>query len=103
MAQRCTDSRCTLGIRMNYLPLVMLHHAGGSSRVFTELISALPSSIEVFPLDLAGRGRRWREPPAITVERAVDDLLLQIAENLADRDFAIFGHSMGAYLGVAIA
>ena len=88
---------------MSYLPLVILHHAGGSSQVFTELISALPTSIEVFPLDLAGRGRRWREPPAVTVERAIDDLLLQIADNLADQDFAIFGHSMGAYLGLAIA
>jgi surfactin synthase thioesterase subunit len=81
----------------------MLHHAGGSSQVFTELISALPASIEVLPLDLAGRGRRWREPPAVTVEQAIDDLLLQIAGNLADRDFAIFGHSMGAYLGLAVA
>jgi surfactin synthase thioesterase subunit len=88
---------------MSYLPLVMLHHAGGSSQVFTELISTLPPSVEVFPLDLAGRGRRWREPPAITAGQAIDDLLLQVADNLADRDFAIFGHSMGAYLGLAVA
>jgi surfactin synthase thioesterase subunit len=88
---------------MSYLPLVMLHHAGGSSQVFTKLISALPASIDVFPLDLAGRGRRWREPPAITVEQAIDNILLQIADNLADQDFAIFGHSMGAYLGLAVA
>jgi len=85
---------------MKPFPLVLLHHAGGSAAVFDELIKALPPDIESIPLELPGRGRRWREDPLTTVEEAVDDLAKVVGA--FDREFAVFGHSLGAYLGLAL-
>jgi surfactin synthase thioesterase subunit len=82
-------------------PLIMLHHAGGSAAVFDRLAEALPDGIQPLPLELPGRGRRWREPPATTIEDAVDDLLRAVAGHRGE--IAIFGHSVGAYLGLCLA
>ncbi|MGW2089067.1 thioesterase II family protein [Streptomyces sp. NPDC001880] len=85
---------------MTPYPLVLLHHAGGSARVFDALASALPPEIQPIQLDLPGRGRNWRERPATTAEDAVDWLMEHIGG--IDGEFAVFGHSLGAYLGLAL-
>ncbi|MFI0776981.1 thioesterase II family protein [Streptomyces sp. NPDC021212] len=82
-------------------PLIMLHHAGGSAAVFDRLAEALPDGVQPLPLELPGRGRRWREAPVTTVEDAVDDLLRAVAGQRGE--IAIFGHSVGAYLGLCLA
>ncbi|GHF31656.1 thioesterase [Streptomyces mashuensis] len=86
---------------MSALPLVLLHHAGGSAGVFAPFVKALPAGIEPVPLELPGRGRRWREPLLTTVDEAVDDLVRAVAG--LDGEFAVLGHSLGAYLGLALA
>lgn len=86
---------------MTPIPLVMLHHAGGSASVFEALVKSLPAEIDPVPLELPGRGRRWREKLVTTVDDAVEDLIGQI-EGLPRR-FAVLGHSMGSYLGLALA
>ncbi|KUL39351.1 hypothetical protein ADL22_15900 [Streptomyces sp. NRRL F-4489] len=82
-------------------PLVLLHHSGGSAQIFHPLIDALPASLAPVAWELPGRGRRWREPVVTTVEEAVDDLVRHTAE--LPGDFAVLGHSLGAYLGLALA
>ncbi|GAA2995920.1 alpha/beta fold hydrolase [Kitasatospora albolonga] len=83
------------------LPLLMLHHAGGSASYFDVLAKALPPEIRPVAVDLPGRGRRWREAPATTMNEAVDALLDGVAE--LDAPFAVFGHSLGAYVGLSLA
>ncbi|MFI7386420.1 thioesterase II family protein [Streptomyces sp. NPDC049813] len=85
---------------MTRFPLLLLHHAGGSARVFDALVAALPAHIEPVLLDLPGRGRSWREQPATTAEEAVDWLVERTAH--VDGAFAVFGHSLGAYLGLGL-
>jgi len=81
--------------------LILLHHAGGSAAVFNSLVKALPEWIEPIPMELPGRGRRWRAPLLTDVDEAVADL----AEGVAGLTggFAVLGHSLGAYLGLALA
>ncbi|MFI1303406.1 thioesterase II family protein [Streptomyces sioyaensis] len=86
---------------MTPTPLLLLHHSGGSAQIFHALIDALPASVTPLAWELPGRGRRWREPVVTTVEEAVDDLVRHTAE--FTRDFAVLGHSLGAYLGLALA
>ncbi|OKI00993.1 hypothetical protein A6A06_19150 [Streptomyces sp. CB02923] len=88
---------------MKRYPLVMLHHSGGTAQVFDGLVHALPSWIEPIPLELPGRSRRWREDPVRTAEDAVGDLVTRLAKAQVTGDFALFGHSMGAYLGLCLA
>ncbi|WP_306321436.1 MULTISPECIES: thioesterase II family protein [unclassified Streptomyces] len=82
-------------------PLLLLHHSGGSAQIFHELIDALPDTVAPLAWELPGRGRRWREPPVTTIEDAVADLLH--ATDRFEGDFVVFGHSLGAYLGLALA
>lgn len=88
---------------MNRTPLILLHHAGGSARAFDPLLHALPPQIEPIPIDLPGRGRRWREEPVRSTTEVVGDLATQVVKAGVSGEFAIFGHSMGAYLGLALA
>mgnify|MGYP001387873871 CR=1 FL=1 len=88
---------------MSRYPLVLLHHSGGTARVFDRLIRHLPAWVEPVPLELPGRGRRWREDPVRSAKEAVTDLRASLADAHVTGEFAIFGHSMGAYLGLALA
>ncbi|WP_327320324.1 thioesterase II family protein [Streptomyces sp. NBC_01235] len=88
---------------MSPVPLVLLHHSGGSAQVFQRLVRALPQQIAVHVLELPGRGRRWREKSVVSAQKAADDLAVQVAEAGITGRFAIFGHSMGACLGLLLA
>lgn len=83
-------------------PLIMLPHAGGTATVFDRLCAALPSGILPVPLELPGRGRRWRETAVTTIDEAADDLAGQVTAAFPG-EVAVFGHSLGAYLGLALA
>jgi surfactin synthase thioesterase subunit len=86
---------------MPRFPLVLLPHAGGSVRVFDRLVAALPAEVEPISLELPGRGRRWREPLLTCMDDVVEDL--EAGLGTPATPFAIFGHSLGAYLGLALA
>ncbi|MBD2692146.1 thioesterase II family protein [Anabaena catenula] len=76
------------------LRLFCLPYAGGSAMVFRTWANDLPSTIEVCPLELPGRGRQMNLPPYTKMQPLVEE----IAQNLTpylDKPFAIFGHSMG--------
>lgn len=88
---------------MNPFPVVLLHHSGGSAQVFGPLLRALPEQIHALVPELPGRGRRWREKPALSAREAVGDLAEQVTRAGITGEFAIFGHSMGAYLGLLLA
>ncbi|GAC1352807.1 MAG: alpha/beta fold hydrolase [Polyangiales bacterium] len=77
-------------------------HAGGSSAVFQSWRARLPQSIDVCPVELPGRARRFSEAP---VEK-LSDLIEPIASALEPHvggSFALFGHSMGALIAFEVA
>ncbi len=74
------------------LELLCVPHAGGSARTFLRWQRSMPSSIRVVPLEMAGRGRRTRDPRPSTLQDAACDL----AARLDPRGpYALLGHSMG--------
>lgn len=85
---------------MGRIPLILLHHCGGSARDFDALAQALPDFVEPVALDLPGRGRHTAREPLTTARQALDDLTGQLAG--LDGDFAVFGHGLGAYLGIGL-
>lgn len=87
------------------LILFCLPFAGGSATlIYNKWKPKLSRKIILRPIELAGRGNRILEDFYEDVPEAVDDICKQIAkeELLEDHDFAIFGHSMGAYLAYEV-
>lgn len=67
--------------------------------MFQEWKKYFDNEIELIPIELAGRGKRFNNPLYNTLEEAVDDVLKQIQSCLVPGDdYALFGHSMGGLI-----
>ncbi len=77
--------------------LLVFPHAGGGTAVFKEWPDCLPGSIAVRPVAYPGREARFREPPCTRVAELVDAMLPVVRPELA-RPYALFGHSLGAFV-----
>lgn len=85
--------------------LLFLHHAGGSSYPYLQLAGSLAPSVEVFCLELAGRGTRFAEPFEASAAVVLADILatLQQLRLGQDKPLLLFGHSLGAELAFQVA
>ncbi|MDC9590143.1 alpha/beta fold hydrolase [Xenorhabdus sp. XENO-10] len=85
--------------------LLFLHHAGGSCFSYIELAYKLSEFIEVYCLELAGRGMRVSEPFQLNVETVMSDILTSIKRLRLgeDKPLLLFGHSLGAELAYQVA
>lgn len=84
------------------LRLFCLPFAGGGAQEFQTWPASLPPEVELCAVNLPGRGRRFREAPHRRLAALVSDLSAGLAP-FCDRPFALFGHSMGAYLAFELA
>ena len=57
----------------------------------------MPSTVQVIPVELPGRGTRVKEPPFVRLSSLIEELAEAI-QPLLDAPFAFFGHSMGALI-----
>ncbi|MBF7155839.1 thioesterase II family protein [Bacillus albus] len=80
------------------IKLFCFHHAGGSSSAYYNWKDYLNKGIKIIPIELAGRGKRLKEPVYTSMEEAVLDIYDLMKPNLDGSPFAMFGHSMGALL-----
>lgn len=78
--------------------LFCLPYAGGSEAIYYKWRKYLHPSIQLEPIELKGRGKRWSEFFYETLEEAVDDIFNVIKNKICDDDYAIYGHSMGSLL-----
>lgn len=62
----------------------------------------LPKNIEIFPIELPGRGGRMRDIPYQNMQPLVNDLGEALLPYL-EKPFVFFGHSMGALIGFELA
>ncbi|MDE1182646.1 alpha/beta fold hydrolase [Paraburkholderia sp.] len=82
--------------------LFCLPYAGGHSMTYRGWRDLLPSWIECVPLDLPGHGRLRAMSP-LSDWPALIDALIDAIGPLPAQDVAIFGHSMGALVGLELA
>ena len=83
---------------MRQLRLFCLPYAGSSSTVYLKWKKYLHASIELVPIELAGRGKRFQENFYENLEEVVDDVYYLIKNRLDELPYAIFGHSMGSWI-----
>ncbi|MGW1162664.1 thioesterase II family protein [Streptomyces sp. NPDC002513] len=84
------------------LRLICFHPAGGGPSLFRDWPAALPADIEVLAVHLPGRETRVGEPCLTHYQEAVAQLHTALRPFL-DREYALFGHSMGALLAYGVA
>ncbi|HEY4785473.1 MAG TPA: alpha/beta fold hydrolase [Bacteroidales bacterium] len=83
--------------------LVCFHDAGGSSSLFDDWDKLLGPEFEVLCVQLPGRGDRQDEPPYRSFDAFINDYLPNLKEQLGNKPFALFGHSMGGLLAFEVA
>jgi external thioesterase TEII len=83
--------------------LFLLHFAGGNCYSFQFLKKQMEQEFEFCPLELPGRGRRMNEALLDSKQDAVSDYVRQIKSARTAQPFVIYGHSMGASLGLEVA
>lgn len=89
---------------MKKIKLFCLPFAGGLSSIFYSWKNYLNKNIELFPCELAGRGKRFNEPYYQTFDIAIIDLLNVVKKEQIDKNpFMIFGHSLGGLLAFELA
>lgn len=88
---------------MKRITLFMLPYAGGSASVYLNWRKFMPSEVEISPLELPGRGRRYKEPLIDSAPAMVPDLIQSMKESGLSTPYAIFGHSMGSLLALETA
>jgi surfactin synthase thioesterase subunit len=82
--------------------LLCFPYAGGSPIVYRDWPQCLPSSVEVVPVELPGRGTRSKEPAFNDLGQIIDAMIGEMS-SLLDMRFAFFGHSMGAMIAFEMA
>jgi len=78
-------------------------YAGGSAMYYYNWKNYLDESFELIPVEYAGRGRRIEEPLNMHLIELVDDLFNKLAVLMnQDKQYALYGHSMGAKVAFAL-
>lgn len=79
------------------LRLFCFPYAGGTSLTYRAWPFGLPADVEVCALQLPGHGTRLHEPLFDRLTPLIDDLTPNLIPHL-NKQFAFFGHSMGALI-----
>jgi medium-chain acyl-[acyl-carrier-protein] hydrolase len=82
--------------------LICFPYAGGAAAIYRDWGNRLPSSIDVFRVQLPGHGDRLSEPLFRRVEPLVESTAKALLPHL-EGSFAFFGHSMGAIISFELA
>ncbi|WP_265960998.1 thioesterase II family protein [Aquimarina muelleri] len=91
-----------LSFPQNKMQLFLLHFAGGSCYSFDFLRSYINTDIDFIPLEIPGRGKRFKESPLKNKKEAIQDYVNQVKSLRNDQPYLIYGHSMGATLGLSV-
>ncbi|MFS1513881.1 thioesterase II family protein [Chengkuizengella sp. SCS-71B] len=78
------------------MKLFCLPYAGGSSAIYSKWKRHFNQSIEIVPIELAGRGTRIGESFYESLNEAVEDVYKLISGQIDSTPYALFGHSMGS-------
>lgn len=82
--------------------LFLLHFAGGSCYSFEFLKNKSQNSFDFISLELPGRGKRFHERLLSNKKEAIQDYVKQIKALRNEQPYLIYGHSMGATLGLSV-
>ena len=82
--------------------LLCLPFGGSGSSFYLSWVRDLEPDVEVVPIQLPGRENRLDEPPFAEINQLTAEIIPAI-QHYSDKPYAIFGHSMGAFLAFELA
>ena len=77
-------------------------YAGAGASVFRLWQDELPPGIQIVPVQLPGRESRWAEQPPARLTQLAETLAAALGP-LLSQPYALFGHSMGAFVAFELA
>ncbi|NLN64426.1 MAG: thioesterase [Clostridiaceae bacterium] len=87
---------------MEKIKLFCIPYAGGSAGIYSKWNGHISKFIEVCPVELPGRGKRFSEPLCNSIKQMVDDVFKGIRVCIATQPYAIFGYSMGSLIAYEV-
>src|SRR2546421_456760 len=90
----CRERRPDAAFRLYCFP-----HSGGSAGEFVRWADQMPD-VEVFGVQLPGRGGRYQEPAFTRMSSLVEAMVAQVPFH---GPFVFFGHSLGALVAYEVA
>ncbi|MCE3228022.1 MAG: Thioesterase [Bacteroidetes bacterium] len=79
--------------------VIFLPFAGGSKHAYTGFVKAAPRGLNIIPVELPGRGIRYKDDLLDDVHALTEDVFAQVKDLIKDGNYAVFGHSMGTLIG----
>lgn len=92
---------CLQSFEHPLLRLFCFPYAGGTTQIFQHWAKGLHKQVEIYSLQLPGRGIRYKEPLCKSMSVLIENLLPEFLP-LLDKPYALFGHSMGALVSFAL-
>jgi medium-chain acyl-[acyl-carrier-protein] hydrolase len=84
------------------IKLFCFPYAGGTGLMYSKWKKYLDNSIVLYPIELAGRGKRFNEPLMNEFSQVINDTYNLIKTELDGSKIALFGHSMGSLIAFEI-
>ena len=78
-------------------------YAGGSATIYNKWRQFIDKDIELYAVELAGRGKRVYDPLYNSIDEAVEDVYGIIKDELNGTPFGLFGHSLGGLVAFELA
>jgi medium-chain acyl-[acyl-carrier-protein] hydrolase len=82
--------------------LICLPPAGGDAPMFGDWADEFPPEVELWAVQLPGRGRRIHEPPLRDAQELASSLTKAL-DGATDTDIALFGGSLGGFVAYEVA
>ncbi|MVO98793.1 thioesterase II family protein [Paenibacillus lutrae] len=81
------------------MKLFCMPYSGASATIFTPWIKEASPQLQIEPVELPGRGRRFNSPLLDDMDELSEDVVNTIERSLQDAvPYALFGHSLGSHL-----
>lgn len=91
-----------LKVVIDMIKLLCFPYAGGTSAIYAKWKRHISKEIELCPIELAGRGKRYEAPLYNSLDEVIEDVY-NVIKNDIDNDYAFFGHSMGCLIAYELA
>lgn len=75
--------------------LLTLPYSGSSASIYLRWNRLLSEHIEVVPLELPGRGKRFSSKLCGSMPELIEDLYAHVKDQIDEQPYAIYGHSLG--------